>query len=361
MSESSATLPTACVVATLLWWLPQGGYSTVYLLGWLTCALTSYIILEMNAQSALLRIRSRMVSALWLFVIAALGFLHPLQTGTVLLFCLSVSFFCLLRTCDAYRPEPDTMRAYLWLSIGSLLWPPFLLLSIVHLWSQAVYLRSLTRRSFGAAFIGIVLPYALWVTVAFAFGHMEPFVDHATSVIAPFLEPFYWQWAIDLAQTTDWNGFSEGFVRHMTPVAASHMVELSALLFILLLGFTGFVHYVRKSYDDKIRVRMCYYSMMVMQVVIILWMALQPQHFSQLFPLLVLTTIPAAAHFIALTHTWLSNAWVVVLILLLIGVGVCTLALPLYFDWPLPQSDLFSDINEIDFSSAHIPVPRFIL
>ncbi len=358
MAESSATLPTACVVATLLWWLPQGGYSTDYLLSWLTCALMTYLILEMTAQNALLRIRSRMISSLFLFVMAVCGFLHPLQTGVVVMLCLTLSFYYLLRTCGAYRPEVETMHAYLAIAIGSLLWPPLLLLVPIHWWSQGVYLRSLTSRSFGAALIGLLLPYIFWATGAFALGDMTPFIDHAVAIISPFTEPWYWQWVVDQVQSLEAGvpfsaAFSEIFnaiSAHFTAQCVAHPTETIALAFVLLLGLTGFIHYVNKNYDDKIRVRMCHYAIMAMQVVLILWLILQPQLFYHLFPLLIICTVPAAGHFIALTHTWFTNAWVIVLILLLITTGVCCLAFPTVLDWPQPTSlqtypDLLSSLN----------------
>lgn len=45
IAESAVTLPAVCVATTLLWWLPQGAYSTDYLLGWLLCALTAYAVI----------------------------------------------------------------------------------------------------------------------------------------------------------------------------------------------------------------------------------------------------------------------------------------------------------------------------
>ena len=344
MAESSATLPAACVVATLLWWLPQGGYSTRYLLGWLTCALTTYLLLEMTAQNALLRVRSRMISSLFLFVMAVCGFLHPLQTGSVAMFCVCLSFYSLLHTYEESRPEVDTLHAYLALSMGSLLWPPLLLLALVQWWSQGVYLRSLTRRSFGASLIGLILPYVIWATIAFALGRMPYLIDHFIAIITPFTEPWYWQWAIDKAQSleegipfaTAFSTISSAIYDHIKAQCLAHPTEATALAFVLLLSLTGFIHYVRKSYDDKIRVRMCHYTLMAMQVVLILWLALEPQLFYILFPLLIVCTVPAAAHFMALTHTWLTNAWVIILLLLLIATGVCCLALPSFLDWPQP-------------------------
>ncbi len=329
MAESTATLPTMCVVATLLWWLPQGSYSTDYLFGWMSSALTTYLIMEMAAQNALLRIRSRMVSSLYLLIMAMCGFLHPLQIGTIAMLCLAFSFYSLLRTCDQLRPEVNTMHAYLAISLGSLLWAPLLLLTPVLWWSQGIYLRSLTQRSFGASLIGLLLPYALWATVAFTLGNLMPFIDHAKVIIAPFTEPFYWQWVVNYVRSADESlSFSELLEQHFTALWQAHPAEVVALSVTLLIGFTGFVHYVTNSYDDKIRVRMCHYTMMAIQVILFVWLMLQPQHFPELFPLIIVASAPAAAHFISLTHSWLSNAWVILLFLLLIAVGIYCLALP---------------------------------
>jgi len=382
IAESSVTLPAACVIATLLWWMPQGGYSAEYLLGWLVCALTTYLVIETAAINALLRIRSRMISSLFLLVMAACGFLHPLQTSTITMLFVAFSFYCLLRTYDEPRPEVDTLHAYLFLSLGSLLWPPLLLFALVQMWSQGVYLRSLTMRSFGAAVIGIVLPYAFWATGAFAMGEIMPFVDHAIAIIEPVRGPIVnaihggallpdtyqqwlgyapqefvtdqncWQATVVAAQHTDWNGFQQNVLHWISLYGP----QLSALVVVLLFGLTGFVHYLNKSFDDKIRVRMCYYTFMAFQVVVVVWLFCQPYHFPFLFPLLVLTTVPTAAHFIALTRTWFTNVWALLLALALIAVGVCCLVLPQQMGWELPQSDL----SLPDRFAALLDIPKWI-
>ena len=360
------TLPAACVVATLLWWLPVGGYSTEYLLGWLACALTTYVLLETATTNALLRIRSRMISSLFLLLMAACGFLHPLQSTTITLLLVAISFYCLLRTYEQPRPEVDTLHAYLFLSLGSLLWPPLLLLAFVHWWSQSVYLRSLSLRSFGAALIGIVLPYAFWATGAFAMGDLTPFISHTAAIIEPVRAPIenaiqggallpstYLQWlgyeaqevpvgdncwwaTVEAARHVDWNAFMQNIFHWMQGC----WPQLSALVFVLLLGLTGFIHYARQSFDDKIRVRMCHYTFMFFQAVVVIWLICQPYRFPSLFPLLLFTSTPAAAHFIALTRTWSTNFWTFILTLALIAVGVCCLALPQRLGWPLPSTDL---------------------
>ncbi|MCR5180696.1 MAG: hypothetical protein K6C30_05720 [Bacteroidaceae bacterium] len=343
IAGSVFTLPTMCVVTTFLWWLPQGGYSQEYLWGWLLCALTTFVVLETATRNHLLRVRSQLIPSLLLLFMGICGFLHPLQEGTIVQFLLSCSMFYFLRTCDCQRPELDTFHAYLLLSLASLLWAPLLLLVPVLLLSQGVYLFSLQRRSLGAVFWGAVTPYAFWIVITFSLESLavadqlplptylrevcslQVFLQHLLAVVSPFTGGFYWQWVIDLAQTTDWATFWPTLGAGLQFRLFNHLPESLALLLVALFSLTGFVHYVNQSYDDKTRVRMCHYSYLLLIAVLALWILLVPQHLSVLFPLLVLVSIPSAAHFVALTHTWFTNAWCILLFLFSVVVAVVNL------------------------------------
>ena len=313
------------------------------------CTATTYFVIEINAANALLRIRSRMVSSLFLLLMAVCGFLHPISSGTIGLFALALSFYFLLRTCENPRPEADTFHSHLALALGSLFWPPLLLLVIVQLWNQGVYLRSLSWRSIGAACCGILLPYFFWSAGAFVLSDFTGFQNQCAAIISPFYEHFYWKWMLEMVQTLNWEAFWPAFLPLLQDRILARQPECAALLLMVLLALTGFVHYQRKNFDDKIRVRMCHYTFLSMQVVIFLWLLFQPSHFFQLFPLMVLTTAPSSAHFIALTRTWLTNVWFVLLTLGILAVGVCCLVLPSYYLWSLPFSDL----------STHLPLFHF--
>lgn len=312
VAESSATLPTACVLTTLLWYLPQASYSLDYLLGWVICGFTTYIIIENTAKQALLRVRSRIISSLFLLLMAASVFLHPISTGSICQLCLIISIFYVLRTYEHPKPEVHTLHTYLFIALGSLFWAPMLLLTPVMLWNQGIFLRSLSWKGLSAALIGLLIPYVLWATALaglsmfsffsepaaetpmFSSTAFAPLLQHAAAITAPFHEPFDWQWDIE-----------------------SHRIETAAFGFTLLLSLTGFIHYFRKSYDDKIRVRMCHYTFLTLQAILLAWLVAQPAHFMNLYPLWLLCVVPAAGHFIALSRTWLSNAWFIILSILL--------------------------------------------
>lgn len=353
IAESAVTLPTACVAATLLWWLPQGAYSPDYLVGWVLCALTAYVLVEMATVNTLMRVRSRMITALYLLLMAACGFLHPQQTASFTMLAVAVALYCLFRTLDQPRPEVDTFHAYLALSLGSIAWPPLLLLALPMLFSQVIYLRSLTGRSFRAALIGLLLPYFFWSAAAFVLGDIQPFVAHCSDIIVPVREPIedamagrpllpptYMQWLNpDAKASTDcWHATVDALSSIDGRAAAmrlgewsrGHLERLAALGVVALFALTGYVHYRRRSYDDKIRVRMCYFTIMSAEVVVTVWLALQPRQFANLMPLLLLLSVPPAAHFIALTHTRMTNFWSAVLGLTILALAVVSLALPFF-------------------------------
>ncbi|MBR0272961.1 MAG: hypothetical protein IJQ59_02590 [Bacteroidaceae bacterium] len=337
IAESTATLPVAFIIMTALWWWPQHGDLIPLLLGWLTCVATTYFLLEANAKYAILRIRTQMMSALYLLLMAVCTFLHPMSTGNLCQLCLVIAFYCMLHTYGDSHAETHTFHAVLALSIGSLFWAPLLWLMPVLLWCQGVYLRALNLRNLGAALCALLLPYLVWGTaltakMSYAYltssvvdqlpaiDYFQPLLHHAEQMIAPFHEPitfFNSQFTID-------NSFDELRINQFFTLHSSLFIHLFAALVVGLLGLTGFIHYLRKSYDDKIQVRMYHYSFMTVQVVVAIWMVLQPHYFHQLFPLFIAATVPAAAHFIALTHTWLTNAWFILLTLLLASIFILT-------------------------------------
>ncbi len=324
LSESSLTLPAAAVAATLTWWLPWGGYSLRLLAGWVACALTAYVVIETAAVHALLRMRSRMVSTVFLLLMAVATPLHELQGGTIAALALALTVRSLFDTAAAVRPEPDTLYACLMLSAGSLAWPPLLWLAPVLMLCQAVHMRTLTPRSLAAALMGLMVPYALWATAAFATGRWQPLAEHLGTMASPVAAPLrslstgqpllpdiYLQWL----SSADTDALRHSIAAWARPRAAIVASAGAAVLFAV----TGVAHYLGVSADDKIRVRTCHYAYITILCTIVLWMLLQPRYGRQLLPLLIVTLAPSAAHYIALSRSRLAPFWAAVLALALVA------------------------------------------
>lgn len=325
VAESSTTLPVACVLMTLLWWIPTGSYSIEKFLSWAVCVVITIATLLQSDRYSLVRVSSRMNVVVCILLFAACPFLHSLVTGNLLVLSLLIVFLLLALSYDGHDSVTTVFYTGFFLSLGSMVWAPMLFLLPFVLWSQLVYMRCLSLRTFVAMLLGILVPYWLWMTVAAFRWDFNGLLDHAVTLFVPFHKPFYWQWLIDLIQTSDWAGFIAGSGQFFTALWRRHTPEMVASLYISILWLTGIIHYTNKSYQDATRVRMYYYTFILLQVVLALWLLLQPFFFYELFPLLILTTAPAASHFFAMQHTRLTNAWFILCTLGLVFVGVITL------------------------------------
>ncbi len=353
VAESSITLPAAAVLAALLWWLPQGSYSNEALAGWAVYALTTYVLIELTNVNVLLRVRSRLTSSIFITLLAVCGFVHQLQPATIAALAVVCALYALFTTYERRQLTAPTFHSYLLLSLGSLALPPLLLLMPVLLFCQGVYMRSLSWRTFMAALIGTVVPYWIWAAIATATATFVPLQRQALAIVDPINAPilavqsgqslmaaFYQRLWDTLHSGTSLSDLNYALLlpahlrAHVSPLS---LVPLAAAAVVVgVLGLTGFVHYVRSHYDDKIRVRMCFHTLLTLQVVVTLWLLVQPRQLPHLLPLLMLTTAAPVAHFFSLTHSRGSNFWFVCCWLLLVAVGIAALALPYFFEEAIP-------------------------
>ena len=89
--------------------------------------------------------------------------------------------------------------------------------------------------------------------------------------------------------------------------------QKATLGLVILLAIIGTTHYIRKSYLDKIRIRMFYGFFIFMDLAALLFLLLQPQHFNAMLLLMIVNTSPLVAHFAALSSTKLTNITFMVL------------------------------------------------
>ena len=98
----------------------------------------------------------------------------------------------------------------------------------------------------------------------------------------------------------------------------------------------GIVHYSRLGYQDKTRTRLLHEIFITVDIVSILFLALQPQYYAILLSIIIVNTSPLIAHFLTLTHTWLTNIAFHLII-------VITLALIAYNVW-MPSSSFLHNM-----------------
>ena len=122
---------------------------------------------------------------------------------------------------------------------------------------MASNMMALTHRMFWATVLGLVMPYWFAVGYYVVTNQFDAFIDHFAE-LAQF-EPLLQYEALDI-----------------------HRIATFGL--VVLLAVIGIIHYMRNSYQDKIRTRMIFEMFITVDILSFVFIILQPQHFDNLLP-----------------------------------------------------------------------------
>ena len=279
IAESGIILPVAAVYTVVIWllaglvvhnWWPQ-----------LVCmGASAYLFVEISNSNALLRVRSRMVTTTFLF----LSCLYPEGFGsfsdafTQLGFITSI--LLLFNTYQDKLSMGKVFYAFLCIGLCSLLFVQSLFLVPVLWLLMETQLQSLSVRTLLASLFGIIAPYwflALW------FIYIQDFtlVEQHFALLGSFEFPF------DYSQVTPG--------------------QVLIFAFVLILSVSGIIHFWNNSYEDKIRIRMLYGFFTIITLLVLLFIALQPQFFNPLIRIVFICASPLVAHLLTLTSTRITN------------------------------------------------------
>ena len=279
VAESRMALPLTGVYAMLV--CVTGGLFAEHL--WIQFALlavSSYLMMELNNANALIRIYSRMVSCSYLVLAVMSHFLFvDIRCGIVQV-CFVAFYIFMFGSYQDNRAVGRAFYAFLMLGIASAMFVQILFFVPV-IW--LLFVTNIMARSFRvfvATLFGLLVPYAFLATYWVYIGQPEMLVSHFLQ-IAQF------------GNVLDW---------HALPL--SHIVTT---LFVSALSVLGMIHFRLNNYKDKIRTRMLFEVFSVMSICTMLFILLQPQHIDYLLALLIVSTAPMVGHYIALTHTFITN------------------------------------------------------
>ncbi len=282
VATSGFTLPVAASFTTLLW-CAEGIYTLNRLWGWVLCAVMTYLWIETNNAYSLLRIRSRLTSAIFVFLTGCMFSLHPLQDSLFVSCLMLGSYYLIFKSYQQTNVSVCFLHTFLCIGLGSLLFPQLLYFAPFYFWYASVYLRSLTWHSFWAGLTGLILPY--WFMAGYAL-----YTGEISILKAHFCE------------LTNFRAFSlETYLQH--PPLQAAIIGL-----IVIFSLVASIHYIRTSFNDKIRTRMFMYLILFQEFLITLFLILQPMHFGILSGLLIMNSAPILSHFFALTGSKLTNA-----------------------------------------------------
>ena len=273
IAGSRASLPIAFVYSAVVWLLAgliQDGLWIQY-----GCfALSVLLVMRMNNRNLLIRIFSRSVSVSFIFLFCAAVFLFHSWKGGIAQVCVIASL--LLLAIDR------TYYLFLLLGIGSFFDIQVFLYVPVFWLMMKVIVYSICWRTFLSSLLGLITPY--WLLAGWAIYHYrESFIDHFIHYFVP--EAFSFSYGVD----------------SLSPI------QVGLILFTVFLLVFCSIHFIRKSYLDKIRVRQLYYSFILLASYSLLIILLLPDNEGLAIRVLILATSPLLGHFMALTNTKLTN------------------------------------------------------
>lgn len=301
--ESTFALPITAALVAVLWLLPDFASPSLWM-GLGCAALMSYVVVEWNNQYQLLRIRSRMNSITFMSLLVVFPALHAWSWQLLPALAFLLSYFIVFRTYGESEPQGYVFYAFLLLSVGSVWFPALLLFLPFFYFALGRQLRAITPHSLSASWFGLLLP---WACALAYWGYTHRLHTEHWQSLLPTL-PHSWE--------------------HYGQVPLAQWV---ALAFLGLLDGLSVGHFVRTSFNDKIRTRQYYYFLLVQHLPLWTLLLLLPQHFDVLLPLLIVHATPFVAHYFALARGRIVEWWFSCSLVLLALLGLCN-----YFDlWTL--------------------------
>ena len=272
------------------WWIQLACY-----------ILATYLMILLNNFHALIRIYSRAITSAFIILSGVACFIFPSLEGCIVTVGLVASLLTLFTTYQNREAAGWIYYTFLILGVASVANIHFLVFIPIY-WIMMIFINSLSLRTFIASLFGLLTPYWIWIAVVLFFykDNLTPF----TSLFQP------------LTEVSFFNAYGS--------IPLSHYLTYA---FLVILAFTGIIHFLRKSYNDKIRTRQFYYSIIFFDIVVLVLLALFPQYYDLLFRPAIILTSPLIGHFIALTRTKITNiAFYLILItaLLLTGFNLWT-------------------------------------
>lgn len=264
--------------------------------GSLLCMILAAVMMgQLNSVNALIRIYSRMIMCSFLVIMTIATFLFTDITVSVVTLC-AVVFYIFLFRCYQNKVSPGWMfYAYLALGMASVFWVQVLFFLPVLWIVTSTNMIAMSFRNFIASLLGVAAPY--WFMLAwYAFTNNLSELSSHFAALADFGSP-----------------------ADILTLDIHHAVTLA---FVILLAATGMVHWGNKSHQDNIRTRLFYETFVTIDIVAILFLLLQPRHFSPLYGIIAVNTAPLTGHFMALTHTKWTNGFTIAL--MVTALAICT-------------------------------------
>ena len=194
--------------------------------------------------------------------------------------CIVGSYICLFRCYQDKYSQGWVFYGFLCLGLSSIVWVQTLYYVPIIWILMRTRLQATSVRNYISSIFGLLLPNIVALSVVLYQSEWQVVVRHFGELLTFGSFANYWLLSINQILTGVW---------------------------IILCAIIGTVHYLRKRRSDSIRTRMLYSFFVQINILSILFLCLQPQHFDAILGIIIASTSPLIAHFFALTNTKFTN------------------------------------------------------
>lgn len=295
LATGRATLPVTIIICLIMYCITY--QEKTDLLSLAIHGAIVYCLIELNTTFSLIRTRTTLHAALFLFFLSGLPFLHTYSHEQWIPLLFTVSFSYLFRSYESvYAPIP-VFHCFLCLGISSFLLPQVLYF-VPLIYFYMIGLRAFTLRTFFAGLIGLLVPY--WIALAYHLyaGNME----------------------------ATWLPFKA--LAHFPPIdyailSLSQLVSGGiAILFIAICSVECILH----SYQDKVQTRIMLRVLIITGIGTLACMLLLPSHFNTYFLMTLVVGSVMGGHLLALTF----NRFTRIFLWVSLGIWTCVCIMNLW-------------------------------
>lgn len=288
------TLPVVILICLFLWGISiNSGYEIA---SFVICALTGYLMIEINTAFTLIRTRTTLPVSMYWFLMAACMFLHPFRLVNFIPLAFIITLFQLFRSYESQQASGNIFHAFFFVGLGSLVFPQ-LLYFIPLFYISMINFRSLSAKTFFAGLLGMVTPYWFLFSYSFYYDKMDLFYSPLQELI------------------------------HFQPIDYSALTlnDIISWGVITLISLISSAHYFQVSYLDKTRTRLFLSFLVAVEAWIYLLGILQPQHFYALLPLQIMIGSILTGHLFTLTRNRFSGIFFIITFVILITLAIYNL------------------------------------
>ena len=300
IAASRFSLPVTATLAALVW-VAVGFMHYNICVEFAFTIISTFLMVELNNRNSLMRTYSRMVSCSFLMLITMAFLPDPSLKSCIVKMCIIAYYLIIWNGYQDRASTGWTFYAFTCIGLASMVFVqigyylPFLWLMML------TCSNNFSLRTFFASILGIITPY--W----FAAGYYA-YTDTLDDLLNHFIEFINYKELFDYSQVT--------------------VHEVVNLIFLVILGIIGTIHFLHTSYADKIRTRMIYESFIMLDIVSFLFLVLQPQHEYELEGIMIVCTAPLFAHFITFTKGKLCNITFVTILVMAVLLLLYNLLFP---------------------------------